>query len=213
MFAAKTRGSMQLPPGEGVRAWSFDNPFGMKLEVKECRHVWWGTVVPTGCDITISKSRFRAIGFLFAADAKVAGLRNRTRYAKRDVLTGAIALHLRDTEVDAWNFYVAGRAQVKVEDCLFGEALTFHTAHLSVLKSTCDGTGGFLGAMNESYISLDGCKVDCDVNVYDDARIDLTRSEVKGDVTVTGRSRVGLFQTAIRGSRRTFGKGTFIEKD
>jgi hypothetical protein len=57
-----------------------------------------------------------------------------------------------NSEVATWNFYPASRSNITISNCIFGELLAFDTSNVLIQNSICDGTGGYLGAINHSFV-------------------------------------------------------------
>jgi len=201
--------TLSLPDGAHLVRWALPAMNQMKLNIRESRHVMWGLITTHDSDLTVKGSQLRAVGLAFVnrASVSVKGLRNRTRYAEEAIQISDRKMKLIETTVAAWNFYPMQDARLSVQDCVFGEAMVFNHATLEVHGSTCDGSGGFLGVLDDARVKMVGCTLTCDVNAYGRGEALLERCGIQGNVTAADSSRIRLVETPVDGRQLTFGSG------
>jgi hypothetical protein len=194
------KGPLSLPPGGRVEEWSAGH--GLSLKIRNSTRIVWCLLSAAGSEGSVEKTALHACGLLFQGDGKTVLRDLQNGRTLRNVKVDATdrTLKFDESSVAAWTIYPADRAQVWLEKCAFGEALAFGESRIEIKDSTCDGSGGYLGAQDRASMKLIGCKIRCLVVARDEASIVLENCEIEGDVRATGRSTVRLVRCKVRGA-------------
>lgn len=151
-----------LPEDSLLVDWSFPDesahgiPYSAKID--SCTSVQWGLISRTGSTATFRNTHFRVIGLYFESPDSLAvdGMVNGSTHVDDIVPAADRTLHLINSSVDTWNFYTALSAKLSLDNCIFGEALAMDSSKVTILNSVCDGSGGYIGAMNKSFLIVFG---------------------------------------------------------
>ncbi len=127
-----------------------------RLGIENCTDVMWGLISETGCEATFRDTEFRTVGLLFSEDdsLEINGLTNGSQHDDERIDLPDRDLHLINSKVETWNFYVSSQSRVTIQNCVFGEILTQQQGEATVLNSLCDGSGGYIGSFNESKLII-----------------------------------------------------------
>jgi len=203
LWLTPNNGRLSLPDGKFVLSWSTPRNTGLDVQIKNSREIQWGLISPTGSNVTLQDSRLTAVAALFRGSSRqaVAGLKNGQAVADYQMpvadrnlkFTGASA-------VRTWNFYAAENADLALRDCVVGEVFALGNARLSLLNSTCDGSGGYVHAEGRGQLRLIKCRVTCDVVATENSAVSLEDSVVEGSVRAAGRAKVSLVNTRVTGA-------------
>ncbi|MBN1464914.1 hypothetical protein JXA02_04085 [candidate division KSB1 bacterium] len=155
---------VRLPRDISDSRWSFPDStqtalgISYHLSLENCTNAMWGLISMTGSNATFRNSDLRAVGLLFAADdsLQVTGITNESFHNDEVINLPDRTLHLIESQVQTWNFYVSAFSDVTISNCVFGEILTQGNGRASVLNSICDGTGGYVGAFDQSFMLIYG---------------------------------------------------------
>ena len=155
---------MSLPADTLISHWTFAStepgisgiPYTMKVD--SCTNVLWGLMSMTGSDAIFRGSEFRTVGLIFTKpdSITVENITNESKHADDEIAIPDRNLRLVDTEVHTWSFYAQGESKLTVQNCVFGELLAQDSSRVQILNSVCDGTGGYLGAFNQSELLIFG---------------------------------------------------------
>lgn len=151
-----------LPQDSLLVGWSFPDegaqgiPYSATID--SCTSVQWGLISRTGSSAVFRDTHFRVIGLYFESPDSLAvnGLTNGSSYNDDKAPAGDRNLRLINSSVDTWNFYTALSANLSLENCIFGEALAMDSSKVTIINSVCDGSGGYIGAMNKSFLIVFG---------------------------------------------------------
>lgn len=203
-LAAAARGALELPNGAYLLIWAAPKALGHDVEIKSSAEIQWGLVANEGCQVSVPKAELRTASFMAVGPGAslVEGLGNGNLYDAKPVQCGATRLDLNGTRVETWNLYAAGAAALHVKSSTFGEALAFGDAKIEVSGSTCDGTGGYLGARDRASLTVKQSTIKASVVAHNEAKIVLEDCTIEGDVTAADRSRVTLLRCKITGQVR-----------
>jgi hypothetical protein len=126
--------------------------------IDNCTNVNWGLISMSGSDATFRDTDFRAVGLMFTDPDSivVSGLTNGSFHNNDLVDVPDRNLRLINSEVFTWNLYASMTSNVTVSNCVFGELLSQNNARAFITNSVCDGTGGYVGAFNESFLIIAG---------------------------------------------------------
>lgn len=128
------------------------------VTIGNCTNVNWGLISITGSDAVFRDSDFRAVGLLFndPDSIVVRNLSNDSHHADDVVDVPDRNLRLINSHVQTWNLYASTVSNITVSNCVFGEMLTQDSSRAFITNSVCDGTGGYLGAFNQSFMLIAG---------------------------------------------------------
>ena len=80
-----------------------------------------------------------------------------------------------------------------------------------IYDSVCDGTGGYLGAKDDSYTTFTGGEIMCDVLAHDRSTITIRDcAGIGGRVEASGLSRIGVENTPLHGHVREIDGGEIL---
>ena len=165
--------------------------------------VYWGVISESNSNVILNNSTLIAYGFLFRGNtnAKVSGFVNDSLYTYYEAPIIDRSCTLNNSKVAAWNFYTAENAQLTIEDCYYGESLTFGDGKIEVFNSTCDGTGGYWGGHNNSVHNAYNSTIiretgtSAIINADGDNIAHLHNCEVVGDIVISGNAKLFLGNT------------------
>ena len=160
-----------LPGDSLVAEWTFPDvdpsirniPYSVSID--SCTQVHWGLISRTGSNAVFSDTDFRVIGLMFDGTDSIAvhHLTNGDRYDDRSLDLPDRTLRLVSSRVQTWNFYGAGRADLSIDNCIFGEVLAMDTSTVTVSNCVCDGSGGYMGAFQHSLLIAVGSLIQSQV--------------------------------------------------
>jgi lipopolysaccharide export system protein LptA len=204
---------LTLPSTKRVSSWNAPDELERTIKIRDSSAVTWGLIAVSGCRLTFRDSDFLAVGMLYGPEGRdsVKGLKNRQYHSDFTFPSEHHTVKFLKTRIAAWNFYTSGTFELEIRDCLYGESLSFGTSKIRVFDSTCDGTGGYLGAKDGSTTEFTGGKVDCSVLTQDKSTLTLSKTHVTGSVQAANRSKIRLFGTKVDGFVRELDQGR-IEK-
>lgn len=202
-----------LPDGTSIADWQLDSELGIDLSVSNSTNVLWGLISYPGSVLRIDNSEILVTGLLFSLNSIVplTGIENGKSLDNSTVFTDRI-LELENSPVNTWNFYASGNAAVLIDNCLFGEALSFDTSSIEISNSTCDGTGGYLGSEDESEIYIVDTKVTCEVLAFGSSELIIENSSVTGNIMAVDSSTIRIRNIAHKGLKLEFDQGIIIEE-
>jgi len=199
--AQKLAAPLVYPQGSTVASWQTPRELSNRIRLEQCSKVLCGFIALPGCRITIKDSRLRAFGLLFtgSADYSVRDLKNNAGFSDHTLSTGAHTLRLLHASVQSWNFYTDTTARLTVEDCVYGESISMGKSTITVNGSTCDGSGGYLGAEGDSRTIIEQSTMDCMVLAQGNSRMEFDRSVITGKLIAADNSRISLHRTKHTG--------------
>ena len=176
------RGSVAeyTPPMPGfISHWSFPPAGSAGIEqsvvVDRCEVMLWPMLVRENSRLTlrdIPEDNWVVVGLYLPESATINGLINDQTFVSTK-LDFNQELNLINASIDTWNLYPQLDARVRVRDSLIGEILSFGSSRVSVERTTIDGSGGFLGARDDSQIILWDSKVTGTIEATHDSTIEL----------------------------------------
>ncbi|MFQ5651033.1 MAG: T9SS type A sorting domain-containing protein [bacterium] len=201
-LAANSQANLTFPPpnsvvpnASDVSSYSFSDALpGVSgihyaIDVQNTNVVFWALLPDATSDVTVNNSTMIACGFRYRGVSQdtVSGFVNDSSYVSFTAPLSDRSFNLNNSVVKAWNFYPQDNAQFVIRNSVFGEALTFDQATLTVENSVCDGTGGFFGAAQNSEIRV--------------KRSIIKRIGAGPDIMVTrGASKVVLEESMVSGT-------------
>jgi len=153
-----------LPGDSLVINWNFSStdpkieniPYSLKID--SCTNVLWGIISFSGSEAIFRDSEFRTIGLMFqnSDSTYVSNITNESSHSDEMISLSDRTLRLVNSQVHTWSFYPSGGSKLTVENCVFGELLAQDSSEVNIMNSVCDGSGGYLGAMNNSFLFVWG---------------------------------------------------------
>ncbi len=151
---------VSLPDDSLVTNWQFSNadpkvnniPYSLKID--SCTNVMWGLISVTGSEAVFRDTEFRTIGLMFTDPDSivVSNITNESSHVNHVVNVPDRNLHLVNCDVHTWSFYTSQNANLAINNCIFGELISQDGSRVLIDNSVCDGTGGYLGAFNNSLL-------------------------------------------------------------
>ena len=156
---------MSLPSDSLLNGWRFSAavpgvsgiPYAVAID--SCTNINWGLISYSGSDATFRNTRFRVAGLLFQQPVNgllgpdsmvVRNITNGSRHADEVIAVPDRKLRLINSEVTTWNFYPAD-SKLTIQNCVFGEMIAQGSARVIIDNSICDGSGGYVGAFDQSF--------------------------------------------------------------
>ena len=124
------------------------------LSIDSCTNVLWGLISMSGSVGIFRDTKFRTSGLFFSEpdSITVSNITNNSTHTNDLINVPDRDLRMINTEVETWNFYPAQNSIITVQNCIFGELLAFDSSNVLIENSVCDGTGGYLGAIGNSFL-------------------------------------------------------------
>jgi hypothetical protein len=168
------------PPMPGfVSHWTFPPSGSVGIDqsvvVDRCEAMLWPMLVREDSQLTllnISDDNWVIVGLYLPESATIDGLINGQTYVST-TLDFNQKINLIDVSIDTWNLYPQLDARIRVRDSLIGEILSFGRSRVSVERTTIDGSGGFLGARDDSQIVLWNSTVTGTIEATHDSTVEL----------------------------------------
>ncbi len=154
-----------FPPGAAVYGYHFNNTvagvsgINYAATADSCYNVWWGMMPSNGSDVTISNSTIRAIGALFQRGDSVwvNGVYDNSSYTNYVMPVADRNLHLINSGVQTWSFYLSDSSKVKITNCTLGEVGTQQRSSVGASQTLVDGSGGYFWASDTSTTFAGNC--------------------------------------------------------
>ncbi len=204
------------PPLPGyVGSWSFppEGSTGIRqtITLTRCQVRLWPLLVREGCDLTlrnITQDNWVVVGFHLPNSLSVEGLQNQDPVTTQTLGFEDRTVRLENASIDTWNLYPSGSARVEVRDSTLGEILAFGASRVHITNTLIDGTGGYFGSGDHSWVVAEDSRFTCDIQATGLSFLDLRRSTVAkpdylgavGHVGAYDSARLLLAQTAVVGS-------------
>jgi hypothetical protein len=209
------KAQLSLPDNVEDGIWKAPSSLKRDVIVKNSRDVMWGLIALNGSNITISESSLRAVGILYTGRVKsvVSDLKNDVFYTNFSYNSPYHKLKFLETKIRTWNFYTSSNAELEIRNCIYGESISFGKSQINVFDSICDGSGGYIGARDDSITNFIGGEISCDVLTHDRAQFLIKDCEqVVGRVEAAGLSQIKVVNTPLSGTVREIEEGkVFIE--
>lgn len=149
-----------FPPGDSVFNYVFNSfipgisGIGYSTFADSCHTVMWALMPVNGSDVTISNSTIRAIGAWYTQgdSVSVTGVFNNSSYTNYVMPVTDRNLHLLNTSVQTWSFYVFDSSRVMIDSCQLGEIGCQQQSYVSSSDFLLDGSGGYFWATDTSVI-------------------------------------------------------------
>lgn len=153
---------ISLPKDSLVNNWSFsdelDSVSGINysISINNCTNVLWACISETGSHSLFRNSNFRAIGLMTNSSdsVNINGITNNSNYVDKTTDISDRFLKLIDSKVQTWNFYSSKNSKLSISNSVFGEILSQDNSRAYINNSVCDGTGGYVGSFNHSYMQF-----------------------------------------------------------
>jgi len=172
--------SEYTPPMPGfVSLWTFPPPGSVGIDqsvvVERCEAMLWPMLVRENSRLTlrdIPEDNWVVVGLYLPESVTIDGLINDQTYGSTE-LDFNQKINLVNASIDTWNLYPQLDARILVRDSVLGEILSFGRSRVSVERTTIDGSGGFLGARDNSQIVLWDSTVTGTIEATHDSTIEL----------------------------------------
>jgi len=212
------------PPMPGfISHWTFPPTGSVGIDqsvvVDRCEAMLWPMLVREDSQLTlrnIPEDNWVIVGLYLPHSATIDGLINDRTYVST-TLDFNQKINLIDASIDTWNLYPQLDARILVRDSVLGEILSFGSSRVRVERTTIDGSGGFLGARDDSQIVLWGSTVTGTIEATHASTIELHasvadpyRQDLTGSFTRFGaydRGRLLADQTPVNTTPALGGDG------
>lgn len=203
---------LSFPPGATVTNWMA--PRGYNVRVRDSRDLSWALISTAGAKTTVSDSELMAVGLVFKGSSRASFRQITNHTTVEDFVVPATdrSLRFRNCRVGAWNFYAGENAQITLDRSVFGEVLTYDDARVEATLSTCDGSGGYVGANDRSQIRMSHCIVDSLAVARHSGTMELTDCAVNGDVYAADQATVRLIRTPVNGRIDADPEATLVQE-
>ncbi len=196
---AGLRASLDVPDWDNV-TWSLPAAWNRNVSFTNVARLLPALIVSEGCSIWVHSGDLRVVGLLFETrNAVLNGYQNGSYHTSETFDWPVRNVRFRDVNVETWNFYALGTAEVEIHQSLFGEALAFNDGRMRISDSVCDGTGGYLGARDQSEIWLNNCQVASEIICDGDSFLGMLGGSVANRVTAAENAFVGFSGCQISG--------------
>lgn len=198
-----------LPKGNEITNWQAPPYLMREITLKQCKDLKWGIIADAQCRLRIRDSSLRVIGINYTGKIKteVNGLKNKNNYQNLTFNSPQHSLILNNTEVETWNFYTSDSATLIIQNCLFGESISFGTSQIIIKNSTCDGTGGYIGSKDSSTTIFTSGKIECQVITHGNSKFIIQDSSIKGALVATENSYIKLINSILEGQIKEIEQG------
>ena len=122
------------------------------VSIQNTDGAYWGIISQENSDVVVNNSFVAACGFYFDGTSSdtALGFIDAQYYTSYSSPFSDRGFSVNNTTVNAWNFYPTDTSEIIIDSCIYGESLGFANSVTKVYNSTCDGTGGYFGGMNNS---------------------------------------------------------------
>lgn len=189
-----------LPDDLDAASWTFSDdepgvdaiPYSVRID--SCTNMMWGLISVDGSQAAFRDTEFRTIGLMFRSpdSTTVSNITNDSHHIDDTINAADRTLRLIDCDVQTWNFYPTAESNVTFENCIFGEVLTQENARATVINSVCDGTGGYFGAFQNSFIVVLQSYIQSQVITHDSTVLVAAASAFTGSEVDADQSSVML---------------------
>lgn len=176
----------EITPTSGT----IDNP-GYSITV-DSSYMFWGTIPSAGCSVTIEACTLRTTG-LYMNEPRIynlSGIYDSTFYDYFELGLPDRHLTLDDVYMITWNLYGENTAEINIDSCVFGECLAMGNCDINISNSTCDGTGGWVGATSDGNLTLDNVVVQTIAQTQGYGRLHLKESYILWNVQSTNNGTI-----------------------
>lgn len=190
---------LNLPNDKIIKRWSMPIGSTINVSISNSRSVQSALVWDAGSDVSVLDTNLRAIGIPVARPTRqlLAGIKNKQPVSAMKLQLEDRRLTMNNSTVEAWNIYAAQKADIVLEDSLFGEAMSSEEANMLIKNSTCDGTGGYIASKDKSTLRLSGCTLNCPAESLGASTLILENCHVNGPVVAAGHSKVRLLHSSV----------------
>jgi hypothetical protein len=191
--SAQVQGAYSFPDS-ALKAVGMD----YRVSYEQCYGLLWGLIHETASKVVVRNSDLLACGALFddPQPIQVTNLVNGVTHASFQYPAADRNVSFQNSRITTWNLYPRAQSQVIVQNCIFGEILCFANARAQVVNSICDGSGGYVGTLEQSSIIASQCQFLPDVIAKDASQIFTINSALPyGDVITADNAIIGLLNT------------------
>ena len=172
--------SEYTPPMPGfIPHWTFPPAGSVGIEqsvlVDRCEVMLWPMLVREDSLLTlrdIPEENWVIVGLYLPESVAIESLINDRHHVSTQLVFNQ-EINLVNASIDTWNLYPQLDARILVRDSVLGEILSFGRSQVRVERTTIDGSGGFLGARDDSQIVLWDSTVTGTIEATHDSTIEL----------------------------------------
>jgi hypothetical protein len=191
IFTKENPAAIVLPQESAVKNWLAPAAAKFAIQIRQSSNIMWGLVVDSGAQVRLNKTNLRAVGVLFTQPGRyeVSGIKNKSIQAFPTSLSDR-SVDLGGSSVQSWNFYPSSKTHLKLSQSIFGELIAFGDGEATINDSTCDGSGGYIGAHDSSKVKLVNTLLQCPVVSFEQAQILLQSCKMKSTINASGKSKI-----------------------
>lgn len=201
IFNKENPTKIELPQEPSVKDWLAPTSAKLDIHIRQSSNIMWGLVVDSGSKVHLNKNNLRAVGMLFTKPGNyaVTGIRNNSTAAFPASLVDR-RVELSGSSVQSWNFYPSSRTNLSLSKCLFGELIAFGDGEANITDSTCDGSGGYIGAHHSSKVKLTNSVLQCPIVSFEQSQIILQSCQARSAVSASGQSKIRITSSSLADS-------------
>jgi hypothetical protein len=177
----------------------------LNVSIQNSDVIFWGIISKTQSNVIINNSSLLACGFYFEGTTSnlATGMLNAQLYSSYNSPFSDRIFSINNTSVGAWNFYPTDTSEIIIKNCIYGESLGFGNGITKIYNSTCDGTGGYLGGMQNSEIYVYSSEIIRQsgtaqiINFQNDAKAWIYNSNIVGDIVISNNVQLFLGNTTF----------------
>jgi len=142
------------------------------FQIDRCTVRLWPLLVRENTTLTLAdipEENWVVVGLYLPHSMTITGLTNRLTYDDQILPLQDRTLRLSQASIDTWNLYPVLEAQVTIRNCLIGELIAQDSSRVDMEGTIVDGTGGYFGASQNSFLTATGCLIACDVQAIGQA--------------------------------------------
>ncbi len=122
------------------------------VDITDANYVFWGIISKENSSVVVTNSTLIACGFYFEGSTvnNAIGMYDAQYYNTFQASFLDRTFEANNSTIMAWNFYPVDSSEIYIDSCIYGESLGFLNSITKITNSTCDGTGGYFGATDNS---------------------------------------------------------------
>lgn len=170
-----------------------------RVTYSTCFNTLWGLLTHTDSKVRVTNSNLLVCGarFIGSDTVNVSGLVNRTHYDSFQYPGGDRDVQFTNTTITVWNLYPGEQTNVQVQNSIFGEILSQNKSTVVVSNSICDGTGGFVGSMDTSRMTIVQSQTLSEINARNNSFLLMILSNAaSGALHASENAVLGLLNTS-----------------
>lgn len=160
-FPENSSGELNTPPDTNEWVEQFSYPditctgINYSVNIDSLYGLMIATMAKDSTDVTITNAHLRASGNIFEMPITdtITGIIDYSYYNDWVAPFEERNYHLINSSVDAWNLYFFGAGDMTIKSSIFGECLSAGMCNTTLMNTTCDGSGGHIGASDSSMLT------------------------------------------------------------